>query len=894
MSERFNSVYQFVDYLQTKGIHVQPDGKDRWKFLCPSHVEKEPSTKVRVKNGWIQVTCFGGCQRDDVLRALGVERKDLCLDRGKLTPTKGIDYDNPDAIYTYTDAEGNLAYQILRFQQGGKRKTFRQRRPDGKGGWIKNIQGIQKYLYHLPEISSAIKEGKHIYFPEGERDVNNLRKLGAVASTNPEGSGKWQDSFTECLRGADLILCPDKDEAGIQHMEKIAKAVRGAVKRLRVLLMPGDAKDATDWINEGHDHTDLENLTLETQDYTPELAKELILKYTSTLPKVIVTNRHMRDITAEALDAVHKQNNPARIFRRSDTLIRISVDEQGRPYTETLGESHFRGELARCCNFMRLTGQGDSEVPISPPIDIVRDGLTRPSEWQFPPLLGITEVPVLRPDGTILTKPGYDEATKLYYYPSPDLEIPQIPENPTLAQLKEAAMLAIEPVLDFPFDTEASWANAIGTMFAPILRPMINSPVPLALFDKPQQGTGASLLAEIVSTVATGRPAAMMTAPEDDAAWKKAITSLLLKGQLVATVDNVEGDLYAPSFAALLTLVIWQDRILGQSKLIDFPHRTVWIATGNNIHLKGDLPRRCIWSRMDAHVARPWLRNLKQFTHPELREWVTNNRGSILAAILTIARAWTLAGKPVPEGIPILGGYEAYCRIIGGVLGFMGVQGFMGNLDDMYNLTDTESPQWASFFEAWYETLGGEAITAAQLVSYINDYQDLKDSLPDALAYIMEGRKDGRDSKNYGVRLGQRLAKKLGVQYPNGYTLKRAGTKKRAVTWQIVRLEAATTSPKFSLQGEVGEVVSTLACRQGNKINNKLLNKIEAQPTSPTSLINTKEGEVAPTGKPLAKNDISFVCSNCGGRQYWIWQGKVKKCAECWTPPEGTQIFEDD
>jgi putative DNA primase/helicase len=156
---------------------------------------------------------------------------------------------------------------------------------------------------------------------------------------------------------------------------------------------------------------------------------------------------------------------------------------------------------------------------------------------------------------------------------------------------------------------------------------MIDGPVPLAIFDKPQPGTGASLLAEVVSMIATGRTAPMMTAQKDDEGWRKAITSLLIKGQLVVTIDNVEADLTSPSLAAVLTAISYQDRVLGRSEILTLPNKTTWIATGNNIRLRGDLPRRCIWVRLDAKAARPWQRDINNFKHPYLIPWAAQEHG---------------------------------------------------------------------------------------------------------------------------------------------------------------------------------------------------------------------------------------------------------------------------
>ena len=192
----------------------------------------------------------------------------------------------------------------------------------------------------------------------------------------------------------------------------------------------------------------------------------------------------------------------------------------------------------------------------------------------------------------MLNKQGYDHATKLYYLPCRGLVVPEIPDKPSNIDLNAALDLLLEVITDFPFDCKASRTNALAAMLTPPLRPMIAGPVPLALIDKPQVGTGASLFGEVISVIATGRAAAMMTAPRDDESWRKTITSLLIQGRAVVIIDNVERTIYSSSLAAVLTATTYRDRILGRNETIDLPNRATWIATGNNVQLGGDLPRR--------------------------------------------------------------------------------------------------------------------------------------------------------------------------------------------------------------------------------------------------------------------------------------------------------------
>ena len=126
----------------------------------------------------------------------------------------------------------------------------------------------------------------------------------------------------------------------------------------------------------------------------------------------------------------------------------------------------------------------------------------------FPKLTGITESPVLRNDGTILAEPGYDSATGLFYQPVSGFVLPPVPSSPTSSDIAEAAALLQEVFCDFPFDGEASRAGAIASLISSVLRPAIDGPTPLAIVDKPQPGTGASLIANVISMrqAATWRP----------------------------------------------------------------------------------------------------------------------------------------------------------------------------------------------------------------------------------------------------------------------------------------------------------------------------------------------------------------------------------------------------
>src|SRR3974377_629194 len=212
-----------------------------------------------------------------------------------------------------------------------------------------------------------------------------------------------------------------------------------------------------------------------------------------------------------------------------------------------------------------------------------------------------------------------------------------------------------ELIADFPFVDDASRTNAIASMLTPVCRPAIKGPAPLALYDATTQGTGKTLLSEVVSLITSGRECALFSAPRDAEEWRRLLTSVLREGSAVVVIDNLSYRLDSGDLCKALTETTHGDRILGKSQTLNLPVRCAWIATGNNIQLGGDMPRRCYWVRMDAKCSKPFQR--PGFKHKHLKEYVLKHRGELLAALLTLARAWFVAGRPEPNLTPV-GSFE--------------------------------------------------------------------------------------------------------------------------------------------------------------------------------------------------------------------------------------------
>lgn len=232
---------------------------------CGRNGKEGQSLQVSEKNGWINLYCHAGCDKNTVLNALDLSAADLKVSsngNGHKPKTKAVEA----AHYDYTDEAGQMIFQVVRFSPKG----FRQRQPRGQG-WVWNLNGIEPVLYQLHEVKAAIDIGEPIYIMEGEKDVNNARLQGLTATTAPMGAGKWRQSYTDNLQGAQqVIIVADKDLPGRQHAADIARSLHEACITVKVIEMPGeDVKDFSDWLDAGGQIEQLNQLVNDAPAWSP-------------------------------------------------------------------------------------------------------------------------------------------------------------------------------------------------------------------------------------------------------------------------------------------------------------------------------------------------------------------------------------------------------------------------------------------------------------------------------------------------------------------------------------------------------------------------------------------------------------------------------------------------
>jgi hypothetical protein len=508
----------------------------------------------------------------------------------------------------------------------------------------------------------------------------------------------------------------------------------------------------------------------------------------STLREIMVANRQLRDVSDDAVDALLGANDPPRLFHYGESFTRIVSAGAGRAMIETLNSGSLLHELSRAADWVSRPERWDDDgnyIPpedVPPPPNVARDVLVRAPELELPILTGIREAPTLRPDGTVLSSKGFDTKTGLFVDVPPDLGMPAVSDHPTNDEVAEAVRLLRDELLgEYRYADSASPANALASVLTAVLRPAIPGLIPAALFDAPIAGSGKTLLADLMSIVATGRPANLTMAPNgNNEELRKQITALLLAGQELIVFDNLDGVLKSPVLAKALTGDVWTDRILGVSKSVRIPQHAVWVFTGNNITLGGDLGRRCYVVKLDPKMSKPWER---AYRRSDLKEWASEHRGDLLWSCLTLARAWYSRGCPMPPGRP-WGSFRGWQTMIGGILTVAGLDDFLGNLDDLQDHADPEQERWIDLLDFWLNISAGAPMRVQQMVGVLEAFA-AEHVLPAEVAESL-GSAPGAQAVN--TRLGNKLRKVKGRRFDDrGLRIEQCGqdSHNKVVLWQV-------------------------------------------------------------------------------------------------------------
>jgi hypothetical protein len=451
-------------------------------------------------------------------------------------------------------------------------------------------------------------------------------------------------------------------------------------------------------------------------------------------------------------------------------------------------------------------------------------------------LVAVSEAPHMRPDGAIWQTPGYDPLTGFAYLPS--LEFPRVPDCPTREDATKALALLRDVFSEFPFVTSAQALVPIAAIMTILVRPAITGACPAFTVDASARGSGKTLCTDAIAIIATGRDAARLNFPTrsfrsksgvhevpNEEELEKILGACALSGARLVCFDNIVCEFGgAPLDKALTARDSVQFRILGASEAPVLAWRGVILGCGNNLALGPDTVRRVLPCRIESNTANPEAR--EGFKHDKgsvmgaaaLVAFVREKRPALVAAALTIARAYVVAGRPEPSR---LGSFDEWAALVPSALRFAdpSVNVLDARVVDEADVSDSTAALLAVLTllpeveaaharlapELAQGTLGAVAIahkrgiTAADLVTTLypdgkRPASDALDALRNALEELTQGKPgDPPAAKAVGTALKRHVGRVLTCNPPDGEPVDRRldgkdKDRNKVVRWRVETL----------------------------------------------------------------------------------------------------------
>jgi putative DNA primase/helicase len=312
-------------------------------------------------------------------------------------------------------------------------------------------------------------------------------------------------------------------------------------------------------------------------------------------------------------------------------------------------------------SFTKYDARAKKDVNIDPP-DKVVNALLHAGHWSFRSLRGVIAAPTMRANGSLLTEPGYDESTGLWYKAAVGLKLPVIPERPSRAD-GEAAGKRIAALFDgFPFADEASRAGALAGVSTAVLRGAFAA-APVFLVTAPEPRTGKTYLVQVIGVLATGHRPINTAGSMNPEEMEKRIETAGLAGRQILHFNNLPNGMTVNSQALsqISTEGQFVMRRLGahEEGTISCQATTIF-CNGNNIMMGDDLVDRTVDIRLDAKSDNPGGRHFAS----DPMTTVLSQRGDYLADCFIVTRSFLAAGAPMPKGLRYVSGFDAWSRFV--------------------------------------------------------------------------------------------------------------------------------------------------------------------------------------------------------------------------------------
>jgi hypothetical protein len=476
------------------------------------------------------------------------------------------------------------------------------------------------------------------------------------------------------------------------------------------------------------------------------------------------------------------------VVRPGTVMVRVAKEREvvARQIFEV--EDHALAEgLTRAADWEKFDGRSASWVPIDAPLKVATTYRQRKGGWRLPVLSGLINAPTLRPDGSVLAEPGYDQATGLLLETG-GVQFPSMPEEPDWEEGRQAISLLMGLIETFPFKEETDRAVALSTILTACIRRSLPT-APLHAFTAPVMGSGKSKLVDLACLIATGREAAVMSQGKTEEEFEKRLGSLLLAGETVIPVDNCEAALGGEFLCTVLTQTKARTRILGRSEAPELPTNALITATGNNLVLSGDMTRRAVMARLDPGCERPELRVFSKDPLAEIRA----NRPRYLIAALTALRAYHVAGRPKQRDP--LGSFEEWSRTVRDALIWLNLSDPVETMDALRE-SDPSLDALTAVVTHWTEVLGSRKVSVREIIDTAADQVTVAGTGSFAAPRYAFRHPDFREALlavagDAGAINSRRLGKWLGAQQDRivcGRRICRLGLSGGNLQWQLLAI----------------------------------------------------------------------------------------------------------
>lgn len=504
--------------------------------------------------------------------------------------------------------------------------------------------------------------------------------------------------------------------------------------------------------------------------------------------------------------------NDPDLFQRAGELVHVVTDAEvpdsiHRSSSGTrirqLPRAALRDRISRLVDFRKrvVTEKGEYLKELKPADSCVTAIHSQGSWLSIRPITGLITTATIRPDGTFIITPGYDEKTGLYLRPYG--EIPDLPENPSRQDASDAATRLREVFADFPFAQPMHFAALLAYLLTLLGRYAFAGPSPLFLLDANVRGSGKSLLVDLVSIIVSGNDMPRMTNPRDDDEFRKRITALVMAGDSTVLIDNVDGKLGCASLDCALTSTRWKDRPLGRSEIVELPLRITWAATGNNVMLVGDASRRVAHIRLESPEERPEER--KGFHHADIKSHVREHRTDLLRDGLTILSAFIQADRP-DQKLSAWGSFEGWSETVRQAVVWCGLPDPGLTRQELVESSDTEANALRQFLLSWGEIdPKREGLTCRELLKKLADAPDEYPELRSALLELVPPQKDGLPD---ATTLGNQFRSHR-KRVKDGWQLDYCKERSNSRRWCVVAVESnqSTTEPQLGDSGDTDDSV---------------------------------------------------------------------------------------